>query len=66
MAHEYSVQTHAWIADKMAQAKIGQQVAEKNNDIAGKEYFSGQIKELEFIRSYLTDRIDLDTQTYYQ
>ncbi len=66
MAHEYSVQIHDWITKKMDQVRGRCKAAESDNDPATHQYFSGQLEELQFIRQYLTDQIDLDTQKYYQ
>ena len=65
MPHEFSVRIHDWITEKMekADAEIG--TAGKNGDAATQAYFRGRLEELVFIRQYLTDKIDLDTQSYY-
>lgn len=65
MPHEFSVRIHDWITEKMEKATAAAKTAEENGDAGSHAYFSGQLKELAFIRQYLTDKIDLDTQSYY-
>ncbi len=66
MAHEYSVQIHDWITKKMNTITADLKSATEKNDSSKESYYKGQLGELEFIRQYLTDQIDLDTQKYYQ
>lgn len=66
MAHEYSVQIHDWIIRKMNDVNVNLKSAEEQKNLEKKEYFEGQVAELLFIRQYLTDKIDLDTHTYYR
>ncbi len=66
MAHEYSVQIHDWITKKMNTITAGLRSAQEKNDLPQESYYKGQLEELSFIRQYLTDQIDLDTQKYYQ
>ncbi len=66
MAHEYSVQVHGWIKEKISRAKDGIKTARNNNDADNENYYNGQLEQLLEIRQYLTDRIDLNTQQYYR
>ena len=65
MTHEYSVQIHHWITRKINDVEAALKTADKQKDSAKKNYYSGQLEELGFIRRYLSDHVDLDTQTYH-
>jgi len=65
MAHEYSVLAHKWLKKKVTNAKIKKKEAAKSNDTDKDQYYSGQLKELLELRKFLTDKIDLNTQKYY-
>ena len=65
MSHEYSVQIHNWITRKTEEVKLKKLSADQENDTDKKEYLSGQLEELLFFRQYLSEQIDLETQTYY-
>ena len=65
MANEYSVAIHHYISDKIATAEKNKKKAEKENDRAAVGYCEGQLQELNLIRRYLNDKIDLKTQKYY-
>lgn len=66
MAHEYSVQIHEWIKDRID--NINQQLnnSRKTGDSCKESFYNGQLDQLKEIRQYLTESIDLDTQTYYR
>ncbi len=66
MAHEYSVLIHDWITKKIKTINRQIKVAKDQKELEQEPYFKGQLEELSFIRTYLNDRIDLDTQKYYQ
>ncbi|MCF6247513.1 MAG: hypothetical protein L3J69_09155 [Desulfobacula sp.] len=66
MAHEYSVQIHDWITQKKETISRKERAAKDQKKWEQESYYKGQLEELLFIRSYLNDRIDLDTQKYYQ
>ena len=59
MSHAYSVLIHDWINQK--KARLEQEMAAG----ADAAYCQGQLDELMALRQYLTEHIDLDTQTYY-
>ena len=64
MTHEYSVQIHNWITNKIEQIKSQKRASEQKDDAEKIEYLSGQLEELMFLQSYLTEHTDLITQTY--
>ena len=65
MANEYSVKIQNYISEKILDAKKMRTTAEKQGDSATQKYCEGQLKELQHLRQYLTDNIDLETQRYY-
>ena len=65
MANQYSVEIHKYISDKIAAATSQQKKAEAADDTAARRFFAGQLYELEKIREYMTQNIDLKTQKYY-
>lgn len=65
MAHEYSVQVHSWISEKIALVNQEIKKARDLNDTSREHYYNGQLQELYDIRQYLTDQIDLDTHQYF-
>lgn len=65
MAHEYSVQTHDWISQKIEIAKQEIIIAKEQNDMSKETYYRGQLHELLDIRHYLADQIDLNTHSYF-
>ena len=65
MANEYSVAIHDYISDKIAAAEKNKNHAEMENDLGSISYYKGQLKELNSIRQYMGDKIDLKTQNYY-
>jgi len=65
MANQYSVEIHKYISDKIAAATSQQKKAEAANDTAARRFFAGQLYELEKIREYMAQNIDLKTQKYY-
>ena len=65
MANQYSVEIHKYISDKIATAANQQKKAEASNDSAARRFYAGQLYELEKIREYMAQNIDLKTQKYY-
>ena len=65
MTNQYSVEIHKYISDKIAAATHGQKTAEAANDSAASRFHAGQLYELEKIREYMAQNIDLKTQKYY-
>jgi hypothetical protein len=65
MANEYSVAIHHYISDKIAAAEKNKKHAEIEKDSGSISYYKGQLTELNDIRQYMGDKIDLKTQKYY-
>jgi len=65
MAHAFSVEIHDFLSQKILEAEEGKQAAELNRDTAGFHYFEGRLLELQEMRQYLSDHIDLKTQKYF-
>ena len=65
MTHEYSVDVQDYISTAIAAVMESKQTAEKQADGEAFRFCEGQLEELYAIRSYLTERIDLETQNYY-
>ena len=65
MANEYSVAIHNYISDQIAKIEKNKKHAEKKNDLGSLSYYEGQLKELNSIRQYMIEKIDLKTQKYY-
>ena len=65
MANEYSVEIHQYISEKIAAATRQQKKAKAANDSAARQFYAGQLYELEKIREYMAQNIDLKTQKYY-
>ena len=65
MAHEYSVLVHEYLSKKLTAAENCIKQAEEQEDREMRQYYEGQIAELQYIRSYLTKNVDLVTQNYY-
>jgi len=65
MANEYLVQIHDYITEKMAAAEKLEKRAKALGDHETRQFYAGQINELDAIRHYLSEHVDLKTQTYY-
>ena len=65
MANEFSVAIHDFISARIAAGQKNKAHAEKNNDAAAVSYYEGQLQELNAIRHYMVDNIDLKTQKYF-
>ncbi len=65
MAHEHSVTIHDYLSLKIDEATKKKDQAIKVSDTENEQFYNGKLKELFNIRKYLTDKIDLDTQKYY-
>ena len=65
MANQYSVEIHQYISEKIADATRQQIKAEDADDAPARRFYAGQLYELEKIREYMAQNIDLKTQKYY-
>ena len=65
MANQYSVEIHRYISEKIATAEKNKRMAEEQNDVSSKRFYEGKLLELNKIRAYMADKIDLKTQKYY-
>lgn len=65
MPHAFSVEIHDYLSDKILSARNGIDQATLKQDQALESYHKGRLLELEIMRQYLTDNIDLKTQKYY-
>jgi hypothetical protein len=65
MAHIFSVEIHDFLSRKIKQAEKAKKMTEQNNDETSSHYYEGQIFELNVMRQYLTENIDLKNRKYY-
>lgn len=65
MANEFSVVIHDYLSTKIAVGEKHKTAADKINDSATARYYEGQLRELNAIRLYMAENIDLKTQKYY-
>ncbi len=66
MPNEYSVQFHDFITTKRETARSQLAEAEQTGDDNKQAYWSGQLEELTWLRTYLKEQVDLKDFTYYQ
>ncbi|HHB75239.1 MAG TPA: hypothetical protein ENK84_01665 [Desulfobulbus sp.] len=65
MAHIFSVEIHEFLGHKIRLAEKGKNKAVKGNDEKVRRYFEGQLLELNTMRRYLSEKIDLKNRKYY-
>lgn len=65
MTHEYSVEVQDYITQSISEAEKRASEAMSQSDMASTRFHRGQLRELQHIRRFLTERIDLETQKYY-
>jgi len=65
VANEYSVIIQNYISENILVAEKMKTAAEKQDDFEIQKFYEGQLKELDNLRKYLTEKIDLKTQRYY-
>jgi len=65
MANQYSVEIHQYISAKIAAANTQIKKPEIAHDPVIRRFYEGQLYELDKIRQYLAQNIDLKTQKYY-
>ena len=61
MPNEFSVEIHKYLSQKILEAKQ----AEKLDDQDAAAHARGQLEELQWIRKYLQENIDLKNFVYY-
>ncbi len=61
MPNDYSIEVHKYLSDKIAEAE--QAVKLGDRDIAA--HARGQLEELQWIRRYLQENIDLKNFNYF-
>lgn len=65
MTHQFSVEVHTYLSEKIKQVRSMKEKAGRQNDNAALQYYTGQLEELNEIREFLSSNFDLDTQAYY-
>ena len=65
MANQFSVEIHTYISDKIAFATDQIKKVPEANDLETRRFYEGQLYELNKIREYMAEKIDLKTQKYY-
>ena len=65
MAHIFSVEIHEFLSRKIRLAEEGKDKAVSKNDEKSSRYFEGQLFELNTMRQYLNEKIDLKNRRYY-
>ena len=65
MANQYSVEIHAYLSEKVVHATAELKKADAADDQTGRRFCEGQLYELDKIRDYMAQNIDLKTQKYY-
>jgi hypothetical protein len=65
MPNEYSIEIHNYISEqiRLHERKAKESAGSSNSN--GKHYSLGRLNELQWIRGYLADNIDLKEFTYY-
>ena len=66
MPNEYSVQFHDFITTEIENARTLRSEAEQAGDDQNLSYWSGQLEELNWLRAYLKEHVDLKDFTYYK
>ncbi len=65
MAHIFSVEIHKFLGHKIRLAEEGKNRAVKGDDEKTRRYFEGRLFELNTMRQYLNEKIDLKNWRYY-
>lgn len=66
MPNEYSIAIHHFITDEITAARGQLAEAEQHGNKQMQAYWSGQLEELSWIRSYLKAHVDLKDFVYYR
>jgi len=65
MPNEFLAEIHEYISAAIAAAESRLNAADCRDDRIKKNFYAGQIEELQALRQYLFDHFDLNTQQYY-
>jgi hypothetical protein len=65
MPNEYSVEIHRYISARLEAARTRLDAAEDSSNSDAQAYWKGQIAELQWLRDYLAEHVDLKNFTYY-
>lgn len=65
MAHDYSLQIHSYINERLTIVMEKKKEALKERDVETQKFYEGQEKELLTLRKYLIEQIDLTTRPSY-
>ena len=65
MANEYLIEIHNYISEKIIGAQNRKDVAKANNELESQRFYEGQLIEWHYLRTYLTETVDLKTQKYF-
>lgn len=65
MAHEYSVQIHEFLSEKLKEVEAGMATAAAAGDEEQLQYEKGRQDLLNTMRKHMKDRFDLATQKYF-
>ena len=66
MPNEYSVQFHDFITSEIENARSQRSEAEQAGNDEILSYWSGRLEELNWLRAYLKEHVDLKDFIYYQ
>ncbi len=65
MPNEYSVAIHRYISARLEAARSRLDDLEQSSDAEAQAYWKGQTAELQWLRDYLAEHVDLKNFTYY-
>lgn len=65
MAHQYSVEIHKFIGDKISETTAELEKAKSQNDGDKIRFLEGRLEEMQFFRSHLSSKYDLMNRKYY-
>ncbi|MEW6220267.1 MAG: hypothetical protein AB1634_12140 [Thermodesulfobacteriota bacterium] len=65
MAHEFSVQIHAFLSQELARARERLAAAVAQGDRSSARFQEGMVEELLFFRGRLSESYDLKNQKYF-
>jgi len=65
MPNEYSIEIHDHLTRLIETVRGERETARENKDASAESYWCGQLDELDWIRDYLKENIDLKNFTYY-